>query len=275
MAAKITDFGKILPRNTRIYIAHIEGTSIDDMVATAARLSGEGFTVMPHIPARLIKDRPVLREWLARYSGEAGITEALVLAGSRKKPCGCFASSMQLLDTGLFDSFGFGRLHVAGHPEGCKDIDRDGSTRLVDDAAHWKHAFAQRTDIKMAMVSQFAFLAEPVLGWADRLLAAGIDLPIHVGIAGPAKLHALIKYALACGVGPSLKVLERRARDMTKLLLPFEPTGILNELAALRETGRGHLIEGIHIFPLGGIAASAAFIAQAREVQAGGQVGCL
>ena len=76
----------------------------------------------------------------------------------------------------------------------------------------------------MALATQFAFDAKPIIAWAEDLKAAGITLPIHIGIAGPAKLQTLIKFAIACGVGPSLKVLQKRAMDVTKLLLPYEPT---------------------------------------------------
>ncbi len=223
-AAKIDDFRALLPAGTRVYIAHIEGTPIDDMVATARRLGDDGFSVMPHLPARIIPDRDTLGTWLRRYAEEAGATQALVLAGSPKTPLGDFHSSMQLLETGLFDRYGFDRLHVAGHPEGNRDIDADGSTRMVDEAAQWKQDFAERSDAAMALVTQFAFDARPVLDWATRLQSSGIDLPIHVGVAGPAKLQTLIRFAMACGVGPSLSVLEKRARDLTKLVKPFEPT---------------------------------------------------
>src|SRR5690625_6286709 len=54
-AAKVESFREILPEGTRIYIAHIEGTPIEDMVATARRLAGEGFPVMPHFPARSLR----------------------------------------------------------------------------------------------------------------------------------------------------------------------------------------------------------------------------
>ncbi|MXW85775.1 MAG: methylenetetrahydrofolate reductase, partial [Boseongicola sp. SB0667_bin_21] len=75
-AEKIDDFRAILPTGTRIYIAHIDGTAIEDMVATARRLSSDGFRVMPHFPARIIKDRATLEDWVARYQGEAGIEDA-------------------------------------------------------------------------------------------------------------------------------------------------------------------------------------------------------
>ena len=71
-AAKIADFRAILPAGTRVYIAHIEGTEIDDMVDTAKRLTDEGFRAMPHIPARIIKDRAEFETWLIRYAAEAG-----------------------------------------------------------------------------------------------------------------------------------------------------------------------------------------------------------
>ena len=256
-AAKVEDFRALLPAGTRVYIAHIEGTPIAEMVATAARLARDGFQVMPHFPARLIPDRATLAEWIARYQGEAGVDQALVLAGGLARPVGAFDSSMQLLETGLFDRAGFRRLHVAGHPEGNRDIDPDGGNREVDAALAWKQRFAERSDAEFAIATQFAFDAEPVIAWAERLRAAGIGLPIHVGIAGPAKLQTLIKFAIACGVGPSLKVLQKRAMDVSKLMLPYEPTDVIAALAAHKAAHPDTNITNVHFFPLGGIAANA------------------
>ena len=253
-AEKIEDFRALLPRGTRVYIAHIEGTLIEDMVATAKRIGDEGFDVMPHFPARIIKDKAMLTDWVARYR-DVGVTQGLLLAGGVAQPHGDFATSMELLGSGAFD--GFKRLHVAGHPEGNKDIDPDGSDRMVMEAARWKSAFAERTDAQMAMATQFCFEAAPVIAWVDRLAAEGVKLPVHIGIAGPAKLQTLIKFAIACGVGPSLRVLQKRAMDVTKLLLPYEPTEVLAELAAHKAKTPGFGIEQVHFFPLGGIKTNA------------------
>ncbi|MEO1025102.1 MAG: methylenetetrahydrofolate reductase [Pseudomonadota bacterium] len=262
-AEKVEDFRAILPPGTRVYIAHIEGTPIEDMVATAKRLADDGFQVMPHFPARIIKDEATLGDWIARYQGEAGITQALMLAGGVSEPHGIYDSSMQLLETGLFDKAGFTHLHVAGHPEGNRDIDPDGSTKNVDEAMRWKTAFNQRTDANMALVTQFAFEADPIIAWANAVQQAGIDLPIHIGIAGPAKLQTLIKFAIACGVGPSLKVLQKRAMDVTKLVLPYEPDDVVTALAHHKAANPGFAITHLHLFPLGGIKTSAAW-AQSR-----------
>ena len=256
-AQKVENFRDHLPEGTRVYIAHIEGTPIEEMVATAARIKREGYDVMPHFPARIIKDQATLADWIARYQGEADVRQALLLAGGVAQPHGDFDSSMQLMETGLFDKAGFQRLHVAGHPEGNKDIDPNGSDENVMEALRWKQAFSERTDAQMALATQFAFEAKPIIAWADALSAAGIDIPIHIGIAGPAKLQTLIKFAIACGVGPSLKVLQKRAMDVTKLLLPYEPTEVLNELAAHKAANPDFNIEKVHFFPLGGIKTNA------------------
>ncbi|RYH12022.1 methylenetetrahydrofolate reductase [Tropicimonas sp. IMCC6043] len=256
-AAKIEDFRALLPEGTRIYIAHIDGTPIEDMVATARRLHQQGFPVMPHFPARLIRDKATLADWIARYRGEADLRQALLLGGGLDTPRGEFHCSMQLLETGLFDAAGISRLHVAGHPEGNRDIDPKGGTKNVMEALLWKQKFSERTDADMAIVTQFAFEAAPVIAWAEGLRAAGIDFPIHIGIAGPAKLQTMIKFAVACGVGPSLRVLQRRAKDVTKLVKPFEPNEILSTLALHKAANPDFNIEQVHFFPLGGIKATA------------------
>lgn len=254
-AAKIDDFRALLPEGTRVYIAHIDGTAIEDMVATARRLQAEGMVPMAHFPARSLRDRDELADWIARYQAEAGLTQALVLAGGVSQPRGVFDNSMQLLETGLFD--GFTHLHVAGHPEGNRDIAPDGGLEAHMQALRWKQDFARARGIDMAIVTQFAFEAAPIIDWARALRANDITLPVHLGIAGPAKLQTLIKFAVACGVGPSLRVLQKRARDMAKLLLPVEPTELVAELAAHKAQVPDFPVERLHIFPLGGIQASA------------------
>lgn len=256
-AEKVEDFRDLLPTGTRVYIAHIEGTPIEDMVATAKRIAAEGFPVMPHFPSRIIKDAATLEDWINRYQGEAGVDQALLLAGGVVKPHGDFHCSMQLMETGLFDKHGFKRLHVAGHPEGNKDIDPDGSDKNVMDAIRWKQKFNETTDAEMAMATQFCFEAKPVIAWADALKDAGIDMPIHIGVAGPAKLQTLIKFSIACGVGASLRVLQKRAKDVTKLLLPFEPDQFISDLAAHKAANPDFNIEKVHFFPLGGIKTNA------------------
>ena len=262
---KVEDLANLFPKATRIYVAHIEGVDIQDMVAASRRLADYGYRVMPHFPARIIKDQCVLERWIKSYSEDAGVSEALLLAGSPRNPLGSLENSMQLLDTGLFDKYGFGRLHVAGHPEGNKDIDQDTSGEGIAEALRWKQRFSQRTDAQMAVVTQFSFSATSVVRWAESLKKNEIDLPIHVGVAGPTKLQTLIKFAISCGVGPSIKVLQKRAADLSKLLLPYEPTDVLLELAAQLDNVQKTNISNIHFFPLGGIQATADWLKKEQK----------
>ena len=265
-AAKVDDFRALLPAGTRVYIAHIAGTPIHDMVATARRLHEDGFAVMPHFPAREIADRAMLEHWISRYRDEAGVTQALLLGGGHASPVGSFHSAIQLMETGLFDRYGFTRLHVAGHPEGHADIDARGSTANIDAALLTKQEYGSRTDAQMAIVTQFAFEAPAVIAWAERIADLGVTLPVHAGIAGPAKLQTLIQFALSCGVGPSISVLHKRARDLTKLLLPYEPSDMIADLGAYKARHPESLIAQLHVFPLGGITRAAEWMAaQAAE----------
>ena len=264
-ASKIESFSEILPQNTRVYIAHIEGVPIDEMVETAKRISGEGFNVMPHFPARIIKDKNMLEDWINRYQGEAGIKQALLLAGGVNQPYGTFESSMQLVETELFEKYNFKQLNFAGHPEGNKDIDNDDTSQNVEAALAWKQKFKERTDASIALTTQFCFEAGPVIEWANSLVSNGIDIPIHIGVAGPAKLQTLIKFSIACGVGPSLRVLQKRAKDVKKLLLPFEPNDFLEALAEYKNANPNFNITNVHFFPLGGINVNASWINNATN----------
>ena len=252
-AAKIESFKEILPINTRVYIAHLETENIATMVATAKRISEEGFKVMPHIPARIIQNQTMLNDWISMYQNEAGVKEALLLAGGSTKPVGDYDSSMQLIESGLFDKAGFKRLHIAGHPEGSKDIDPDGGMKNVSEALSWKQEFSNRTDADMAIVTQFCFDADVVNKWAKNIQEDGIDIPIHIGIAGPAKLQTLLKFSVECGIGASMKILTKRAKDLTKLLLPYKPTQMLTDLSEYKSKDPTLNIEQVHFFPIGGI----------------------
>jgi methylenetetrahydrofolate reductase (NADPH) len=259
-ASKIENFSDLIPKGTLVYIAHIEGTPIEEMVETAKKINDQGYSPMPHFPARIIKNKQTLQDWISRYKNEANVDNALLIAGGSNKPHGDFDSSIQLIESELFDMAGFKNLHIAGHPEGNKDIDNDGTTNNIDKALSWKNEFSNRTDATMAITTQFCFDSETVIDWANAVKNNGIDLPIHIGIAGPAKLQTLLKYSLECGVGASIKILQKRAMDLTKLLLPYKPTQILSELAEYKHNNPDFNIEKVHFFPLGGVKQVSKFV---------------
>ena len=258
--AKIENLHELIPSGTLVYIAHIEGTPIEEMVKTAKKINEQGYATMPHFPARIIKDKKTLKDWISNYQNEANVKSALLLGGGINKPYGEYDSSIQLIESELFDLAGFEKLYIAGHPEGNKDIDPDGSTKNIDQALSWKNEYKNRTDADMAITTQFCFDSKTVINWANDIKNKGVDIPIHIGIAGPAKLQTLLRYSIECGVGASIKILQKRARDLTKLLLPYKPTKILSELAEHKFNNPNFNIEKVHFFPLGGVKQVTSFV---------------
>ncbi|MFL2715349.1 MAG: methylenetetrahydrofolate reductase [Gammaproteobacteria bacterium] len=258
--AKIENLSELIPSGTLVYIAHIEGTPIEEMVKTAKKINQQGYATMPHFPARIIKDKKTLKDWISKYQNEANVKSALLLGGGINKPYGEYDSSIQLIESELFDLAGFEKLYIAGHPEGNKDIDPDGSTKNIDQALLWKNEYKNRTDADMAITTQFCFDSKTVINWANDIKNKGVDIPIHIGIAGPAKLQTLLRYSIECGVGASIKILQKRALDLTKLLLPYKPTKILDELASYKFNNPDFNIEKVHFFPLGGVKQVSKFV---------------
>ena len=257
-AKNIDDFRRILPKRTTVYVAHLEDTPIEEMFFTCKRLISEGMDPMPHIPARIIHNTGELEDWVKEYSS-LGVDQSLLLAGNGKTPKGELFNSIQLLESETFEKYAFKKIQIAGHPEGNRDIDKDGSLEKTINALKAKQKFGQNTKLQLGITTQFCFDPQPVIKWLEVLESEQIDLPISLGLAGPTRLQSLIKYAIMCGVGPSISVLKKRAKDLTKLLLPFEPTEMIDALNSSKKNKLFKNVHSLHFFPLGGIEASAAF----------------
>ena len=257
-AKKVDNFKRILPEKTTVYVAHLEDTPVEEMFATCKRLITEGMVPMPHIPARIITNEGELEDWVKEYAS-LGVEQSLLLAGNGKTPSGELFNSIQMLESGTFEKYSFKKIQIAGHPEGNPDIDKDGSLEKTINALKIKQDFARRTKLQVGITTQFCFDLKPVIKWLEILETEKIDMPISLGLAGPTKLQTLIKYAIMCGVGPSISVLKKRAKDLTKLLLPFEPTEIVNALDLNKKNKLFKNVDSLHFFPLGGIEASASF----------------
>ncbi len=248
-AAKIADFRTLIRPQTTVYITCLPGTDYRDTVATTKRLRDEGFEPAPHFAARSFRSEAEFEDYMARLAGEAGVERVLVIAGALAVPAGPFADSMQLLDSGVFDRYGITSIGLAGHPEGSPDM----SDEAILDALRWKNGFAERTDADLHLLTQFCFEAEPIIAWERMLNAEGNRLPIRIGLPGIAKLSTLLKFAASCGVGNSIRFLKKRATDLTRMLRPQTPDRLLRDLAAGVADNPNCAIDGLHMYPLGGL----------------------
>lgn len=248
-AAKIANFNDHVRRDTPIYITFLPGSSFEDTVAVAKRLRSEGFEPIPHIAARSVPSKAFLEDGLARLCGEANVSRVLLIGGAVPTPVGEFSDSMQLLATGLFDRHRIRTIGLAGHPEGSPDISDEG----IRVALRWKNEFAQRTDARLYLVTQFCFESEPIIRWDQRLQAEGNRLPIYIGVPGLATIKTLLAHSKACGIGASMTFLTRQAMNVAKLLTVSAPDRMLTELAAYKARNPRCGIAGVHMYPLGGL----------------------
>ena len=254
-AAKIPNYRALIKEGTTVAVTFLPGSDFADTVSTAKRLKAEGFKPAPHFAARSIPSKAAFEDYLVRLQGEVGISEVVALGGAVPKPLGPFESSMQLLETGLFDKHGIKKIGVAGHPEGSPDI----SDKLIAEALAWKNAFAQRTGAELYIATQFCFEAAPLIAWDKAIQAEGNKLPIHIGVPGLATLKTLLGHAKACGIGNSMRLLTKQAMNVAKLLVVNTPDELVRDLAHYKATDPKCGIRKVHMYPLGGMKKSAAW----------------
>ena len=252
-AAKTPDYRDHLRQGAVVAVTFLPGSDFADTIATAKRLKDEGFEPAPHFAARSIPSRGALEDYLKRLQGEVGVTQVVALGGAVSHPLGPFESSMSMLETGLFDRYGIETIGVAGHPEGSPDISEKGLAAALE----WKNAFAERSGAALYIATQFCFEAAPIIAWEQRLRAAGITLPLYIGLPGLATLRSLIGHARTCGVGPSVSFLKRQARSVARLLTVSAPDELVGALADYRASDPDCAIAGVHVYPLGGLKKSA------------------
>ncbi len=202
--ALLPALAKLLPAGTPVYVAHTPKSSLEDVVRVAIKVQAAGFTASPHLVARRLAGERDLRAVLARLRAH-GIEQALLIAGDLQRPLGPFASTLDVIATGALQEAGMKRIGVAGHPEGHPAV---GPAELLS-ALRAKQEFAVRSGSAVHIVTQFGFNPEGICAWNRMLTREGISLPVHVGLAGPAPLAKLLKFAVQCGIGTSINSLVR------------------------------------------------------------------
>jgi len=240
----------LLPSGTFVYLADVGAPRTNaEMLFAAQRLREAGCIPVPHLAARRIKSREALEKRIKEFAELAGVNNVLVVGGGIATPLGPYKSTMDILETGFLDRFGIKDIAVAGHPEGSSDF----TEAIAIEAFKQKQAFAERTDARLRIVTQFSFDPARVLEWAESLAKTGINLPVHIGVAGPSRFATLIRYATACGVGNSLSMLVKSAGNIMSLATGYSPETFVLPIEKELETLARPTIAQMHVFPFGGL----------------------
>jgi len=214
-----------LPKVKDVYITMLPGDDYKGVANKAAELTKSGFNPVPHFPARSIKNKNELKDFVNRCK-DGGVKQALVIGGSAQ-PIGDFHCSLQLLETGLFEGWKIG---IAGHPDGSPDIsDKDLEKAMID-----KKPYADY------IITQWSLDVKPIAAFLSKQ-----TLPVRVGITGPLKISSLLKFANIVGAKNSINFLKTNVTKALDLLKPRDPNDIIEKLK--------DSADNFHIYTFGGL----------------------
>lgn len=256
-----------LTPGTRVYISMLPGQTYQQSSLLAAELARAGLTPVPHVTARGLVNARTLEDFIARVRGEAGVDQVLLLGGDRALAAGPFTCAADLLATGLLARHGMRGIEVAGYPEGHPAID----AAALAAALERKAVLARDQGLALGVMTQFCFHPERVAAWTSQAQAAHPDLPVAVGLAGPANVTTLLKYAVRCGVAASVGMLGKQSGSVLRLLSEAGPEPMVQALAMQALAARAAGIAPAryarcHLFSFGGIERTARW---ARAVEEG------
>jgi len=235
-----------VPHEVTVTITASPRRGIEATMSLAERLAGHGYQVVPHISARLIKDEAHLREVLERVAA-LGRKEAFIVAGDAKEPAGEFPDSVSLLAAITAQPHGLRDIGITGYPERHSFIEDDLTIQAMWD----------KRRIATYIVSNLCFDPRIVKKWVARVRRRGVQLPIHIGLAGVAEPAKLLRVSTRIGLADSARFLRGHSNWFMRLVQPggYDPerfaTGLLPDLAAPDRN-----VAGLHFFTFNEIEAT-------------------
>lgn len=242
-----------LARGTSVYITALPGASPEHVVAAAARLRRAGLRPVPHLAARHFESLNCLERLLEKLTAKADVDQVLLIGGDIDRANGPFACALDVLRSEILIRHGVHHVGLAGYPEGHPRISID----ALREALATKIIVARGLGLAVHVVTQFCFSAPPISNWLGQFWARFPGLPVHVGLAGPAAVTTLLKYAATCGIGASVRAL-RRNIGIGKLLTEAGPSTIIRDL--IQDEATASRIAQFHFFTFGGIHRTSEFV---------------
>ncbi len=227
-----------VPHEVTITVTASPRRGMDATIELARRLSGQGYKVVPHLSARLIRDAAHLKEILAAVDG-MGVRDVFVIAGDAREPAGQFPDSVSLLEAMMQVGHGLRDVGVSGYPESHSFIDDDMTIQAMWD----------KRRIATYIVSNLCFDPHVVKKWVGRVRRRRVELPIHIGMAGVADPAKLLRISTRIGVVDSARFLRGHSNWFLRMLQPggYDPERFVNALLPdLAAPDRK--VAGLHVF---------------------------
>ena len=270
--AGLRDAHPLLPEGTRVHVTYLGNEDLRMRLEAARTARQLGFRAVPHLSARRLSAPAALREYLAGLAHDAdeaddahdadvpGVREVFLIGGDPPTPQGPYPDALSVLRSGLLEQHGVRAVGIAGYPEGHP---------AIPDHALWgaladKYLELEARGLSGSITTQFAFDADAVLGWVRQVREGGIDLPVRVGVPGPAGVRRLLGFAARFGVGTSASIAKKYGLSLANLMGTAGPDRFMHTLAAAYDPAlHGEL--KVHFYTFGGLRASAEWITRFQE----------
>lgn len=238
-----------IPAGTPINIAFLGNEDHGQRVNAARVIRSCGFEPVPIISSRRLHSQQDLDGLLSTLVETAAPSRFILVGGDPASPAGPYTDSLGLLKSGVLERHSIRHVGIVAYPDGHPKIDTSALWR----ALKWKVEFLRDAGCSVEITTQFGFDAAAVINWLKRLRDLGIASPVRVGVAGPANVGKLLRFAKQFGVVASASIARRYGLSLTNLLQRVGPDRFWDELAA----GIGHHDLGsvlYHLYPFGGVA---------------------
>lgn len=258
-AAEVHEAASALQTGTSIYLTDLPNRPEDKFVQTATGIFMRGLKPVPHVAARNVPSEKKLGDLLSRLSSSASVNKIMLIGGDRVRSAGPYEQAIQVIESGVLEGSGITEIGLAAYPEGHPNISEDVLRASLRD----KLEAAARAGLKAHIVTQFCFDAWPVVTWLRALRASGVPNQVRIGMAGPASIPSLMKFAQRCGVRASAKGFARHAASIGRLLTRATPAEMVNELAeAAASENFGEI--AAHFYSFGGLPQAAKWVRNAK-----------
>ena len=255
----LTEAQDVLPAGTRINVTFLGNEDLPMRLAAASAVRAAGHIPVPHISARRLSSAAELEKFLGALSDAGAVENVFVVAGDPAEPMGPYEDSLAVIASGLPAAHGARHVSISGYPEGHPDIDAE----TLWSALEQKLAAVRDQGLEASIITQFGFDTTPVLAWLEELRARGIDVPVRIGVPGPAGVKRLLGYARRFGVGTSASIAHKYGFSLTNLLGTAGPDRFLNQLAAEHDPAR-HGVVKLHFYTFGGLRPTAEWVRNFR-----------
>ncbi len=236
-------------------VTFLGNEDLEMRVAAAKAVREEGLVPVPHISARRLKSQAMLEEFLAALQAQGASENVFSVGGDPHTPEGPYEGALDVIKTGLLQQYGVKHVSIAGYPEGHPDI----KDEALWGALEGKFAALQEQGLPGTILTQFSFDVDPVVDWIAQVRAKGIDLPIRIGVPGPAGIKRLVTFAARFGVASSAGIAKKYGFSLTNLLGTAGPDRFIKDLAS-RLTPEQHGVVKLHFYTFGGVPATSAWI---------------